>query len=97
MPYLEMGADFFSDSLNSWIENGKDKNVTAGSQCEVWCCDARYTAAGDRTTPVAEKNWTGSEMGDLIHGLHTAVRSLRVFLKTHYLMFRIGKRCLFKL
>lgn len=44
-----MGTELFRNPPNAWVENGKNGNATAGSNCEVSFCDARYTATGDRT------------------------------------------------
>jgi hypothetical protein len=44
-----MGTELFRNPPNAWVENSKDSNDTAGSNCEVSFCDARYTATGDRT------------------------------------------------
>jgi len=44
-----MGTELFRNPPNAWVENGKDSNAAAGSNCEVSFCDARYTATGDRT------------------------------------------------
>lgn len=44
-----MGTEIFRNPSNPWNDGNKDNNVAAGSQCEVSCCDARYTATGDRT------------------------------------------------